>query len=632
MEEFNNVVNLYKNNFLQYASYVIKERALPYITDGLKPVQRRILHSLVEVDDSKFHKVANIIGHTMKYHPHGDAAIGDALVVLANKDYFIEKQGNFGNLLTGDSASAPRYIECRLTPLAKDVLYNKEVTKFVDSYDGRSQEPVFFPCKIPYILLHGAEGIAVGLATKILPHNFNEVLEAQIACLNEEPFTLYPDFFQGGLMDISEYDDGKGKAKVRAKIDKRNNKTLVIKEVPYGVTSEKLISSIEDAIRKNKVKISSISDFTTEKIEIELTTQRGITADEVLDRLYAYTDCEINIHANMNIIVNKLPKTMTVTEIIEISTKNLVEVLKAELRIKIKKFSDRLHLKTLEQIFIGNKLYKNIEDSETYESAIETTFKSIKKYAKKLLEREIEPEDIEKLLEIPIKRIAKFDIEKSKDEITELKQKIKTEQNHLLSIKRYTISFLKGLIKKYGDSYKRKTRIISFETVNARDLKDKDSKVYYDRANGFIGTKVKGDSIIECSSFAKILIISNTGTLRVIPVSEKEFCDKLVYFGQVDKDIVFNTLSRNKKTKSCHVKRFKVEKFILNKEYAFLDEGHRLECFTFRDKMTFKLEYLMKIKDKLDVEEFSFADYPIRGPLNKSLIVGTRKVLKMSLK
>ncbi len=628
------VENIYKKNFLEYASYVIIDRALPDATDGLKPVQRRILYSLYQMDDSRFHKVANVIGNTMKFHPHGDASIGDALVVLANKNYFIDRQGNFGNILTGDSASAARYIECRLTPLAKEVMFDDEITQFVDSYDGRNKEPVLFPCKIPYVLLHGAEGIAVGMATKVLTHNFNEVLNAQISYINGEEFKLYPDFFHGGIMDVSEYQDGAGKVKVRAKIEKKNPKTLVIRELPFGVTSERLIASVEDAIRDNKVKVASITDYTTEFIEIELTAQRGVTSDEIIDHLYAYTDCEISLQSSMNMIVDGLPRTMTVTEIIHRSTDNLIKILKAELQIKIQKLSDKLRTKTLEQIFIENKLYKNIENCESYDAAKERIKHDLIPYVKGW-EKAVSVEEIEALLEIPIKKIAKFDIKKNQEEIEDFKKKIATEQGHLNSIKRYTISFLKHLITKYGGIYPRKTQIASFEIITARDLRDNDTKLFYDRATGYIGTKVKADAKIECSSFDKILLITQKGVVKVVPVQDiqdKFFCDKLVHFGVIDKTQIFNAVYRDKKSGACYAKRFKVEQFIQNKEYEFLDEGERLEGFTTRNDMSLKVEYERQSQDKPSVEIIDFETFPVRGPQNRGTRVGTRKILKLEIK
>jgi topoisomerase-4 subunit A len=622
---------LLDKNFLEYASYVIKERAIPELLDGLKPVQRRILHSLWEMDDGKLHKVANVIGHTMRYHPHGDASIGDALVVLANKEYFIDKQGNYGNILTGDPSSAPRYIECRLTDLARDTLFNPEITNFADSYDGRNREPLCFPCKIPYVLLQGAEGIAVGMATKILPHNFCETLNAQIAYLEEKKFKLFPDFYQGGIMDVSEYQDGVGKIRARAKIRVKNHKTLVVHELPFGVTSEQLIASVEDAIRKNKIKVTSIHDYTAENIEIEMITQKGVDAEEILPRLYAHTDCEVSISSNMTLIADSTPKIFTVTEVLKLCTENVLEILKAELKIKIQHLKDKLHQRSLEQIFIEKKLYRHLETSDSYEEAKTLILKGIQTYVK-AWNREVTEEDLEKLLEIPIKKISKYDMEKNRSEIEELHQKIKVEEGHLLQIKRYTISFLKNLLKKYGDRYPRKTKIEGFEEVSVRDFKDKDTKVFFDKKTGYIGTKVKGDVRLDCSSFDKILLIQKNGNFIVLPPPEKLFCDKLAFFGIADKEQVFNLLSRDKKNKACYVKRFKIGGFIQNKEYDFLDEDHKLEAFTSRTNMGFEIEFESLIQGKLATEKFNFDDFPVRGPSNRGTRISTRGIFKMEIK
>ena len=356
------VDKLYDQNFLEYASYVIKDRAIPDVDDGLKPVQRRILHSLAEVDDGKFHKVANIVGNTMKYHPHGDQSIEGALIVLAQKDYLIEKQGNFGNIFTGDEASAARYIECRLTDLARDVLFNKSITEYVDTYDSRNKEPVVFPAKIPLLLILGTEGIAVGMSTKILPHNFCEVLEAQIAVLKGKKFKLYPDFPTGGQMDVSDYNDGNGKILIRAVLDTKDPKRIVVRELPYGYTSESLITSMEDASKKGKLKISSISDFTTEGVEIDIHLARGVQSKDTVDALYAFTGCENSISASMLAIKDERPHIMNVTEVVKHNTDKLLDVLKAELKLEERELGDKLHAKTLEQIFIENRIYKEIEE------------------------------------------------------------------------------------------------------------------------------------------------------------------------------------------------------------------------------------------------------------------------------
>lgn len=627
MDSLLHAENLFESNFLEYASYVIKDRAIPELLDGLKPVQRRILHTLAELDDGRFHKVANVIGHCMRYHPHGDAAIGDALVVLANKDYFIDKQGNFGNLFTGDVASASRYIECRLTPLAKEVLFHDALTQWVDSYDGRNKEPVKLPCKIPYLLLHGAEGIAVGMSTKILPHNFNEVLEAQIAYLQDHEFKLYPDFPQGGLMDPSEYDDGRGKVRVRAKIDAINNKTLHIKELPFGITTESLLNSVEDAIRKNRIKVTSIRDYTAEHVELELQTQKGVYSEEVLPRLFAYTDCEVSVSSNIIAIDSGLPHILTVSEIIRRSTDELVEILKKEINHRLGLLNDQVFKKSLEQIFIENKHYKKLETSEDLLSAKAEILKVLKKYEESL-NREIVAEDIDKLIEIPIRRIAKFDIDKNQKDLLELREKIESENKNLAKIKQYTISFLKDLIKKYGKLYPRKTQITNFDSIHAKDLNDIDTKVYYDKVSGFIGTKVKGDQRLDCSSFDKLLLVSAKGSFSVVPIPEKLFCEKLLFFGVVNKDQIFSVLSKDKKNKAAYVKRFKVEKFLQNKEYVFLDKGHKLESLLTDNDNSKKVELVFDHIQKglPDKEVLSLDSIPVKLATNKGLKISVRQV------
>ncbi|HOV62884.1 MAG TPA: DNA topoisomerase IV subunit A, partial [Spirochaetia bacterium] len=448
--------NLFDQNFLEYASYVIKDRAIPDLEDGLKPVQRRILHSLFEMDDGKFHKVANVVGHCMQYHPHGDASIYSALVVLANKDLFIEKQGNFGNIFTGDEASAPRYIECRILPLAKEVLYRPEITTYEDSYDGRNKEPVTFPAKIPVVLIQGAEGIAVGMSTKILPHNFNEVLKAVIASLKGEKFQLYPDFPTGGFVDVSEYQDGMGRVKVRAKLDTKDPKKIVIRELPFGSTTESLIKSIEAAARKNRLKIAGISDFTTANVEIEIKLARGVYSQEVVDALYAFTECESSISVNLLVIRDGKPVEMTVSEVIAYHAKRLVEILTAELKIEEQELKDRLHARTLEQIFIEERIYKKIEQMDTQEKVTSAVRKGLQPFAPQI-KREVTDDDIERLLKIPIRRISLYDINKAKKEIEEIKVRLKEIAYHLKHITDYAVSFLDGLIANNGKRFPRKT-------------------------------------------------------------------------------------------------------------------------------------------------------------------------------
>ncbi|MDC7241883.1 MAG: DNA topoisomerase IV subunit A, partial [Spirochaetales bacterium] len=413
------VNKLFQTNFIEYASYVIKDRAIPHLNDGLKPVQRRILQSLFDVDDGKFNKVANVVGHCMQYHPHGDASIYGALVNLANKDMFIDKQGNFGNIYTGDPASAARYIECRLLPLAKEVLYNPEITDFEDSYDGRRKEPITFPAKIPLILIQGAEGIAVGMSTKILPHNFVEVLQAERSFLMDEPFELYPDFPTGGLVDVSEYREGNGKVLSRAKLDTKDLKKITIRELPFGTTTETLLASVEAAARKNKIKIGGITDFTTDKVEIEIKLPRGVHTKDVLDGLYAFTDCEVSLSVNLLVIgPDTKPVVMTIPEIIKYHAGQLINVLKKELKLEEGQLLDKLHARTLERIFIEERIYKAIEQMKSPEAITLAVRDGFTPFMNEI-KRDIEEEDIERLLKIPIRRISLYDINKMKKEMDE---------------------------------------------------------------------------------------------------------------------------------------------------------------------------------------------------------------------
>ena len=432
------VDKLYESNYLEYASYVIKDRAIPDVDDGLKPVQRRILHSLAEVDDGKFHKVANVVGNTMKYHPHGDQSIEGALIVLAQKDYLIEKQGNFGNIFTGDEASAARYIECRLTDLARDVLLNKAITEYVDTYDSRNKEPVVFPAKIPLLLILGTEGIAVGMSTRILPHNFCEVLEAQITVLKGKRFKLYPDFPTGGQIDVSEYNDGNGKVLTRAVLDTKDPKRIILRELPNGFTSESLITSIEDASKKGKLKISSIADYTTEAVEIDIHLARGVQSKDTVDALYAFTGCESSTTASLLAIKDDRPHIMNVTEVVKHSTDKLLEILKAELKLEERELSDRLHAKTLEQIFIENRIYKEIEEQETSEDVNQSVIDGLKPFAK-VIKREVTDEDVATLLRIPIRRISLYDINKAQEEMVEIRKRLRQVRQHLKTLKDYAI-------------------------------------------------------------------------------------------------------------------------------------------------------------------------------------------------
>ncbi|MFW5801633.1 MAG: DNA topoisomerase IV subunit A, partial [Spirochaeta sp.] len=457
---------LFKHNFLHYASYVIKERAIPHVDDGLKPVQRRIMHSLFEVDDGKFHKVANIVGHCMKYHPHGDASIYEALVNISNRDILIDKQGNFGNIITGDQASAARYIECRATPFGKAILYNPALTVFEPSYDGRNKEPVVFPAKIPLILVQGAEGIAVGMSTKILPHNLGEVVRAVQARLQGERIELYPDFAGGGLIDVSDYQDGHGKVLTRALLDTTDPKRIVIREIPFGTTTESLIASIENAARKGKLKIASIDDYTGEQVEIEIKLPKGVYTKDLVDQLFAYTDCEYSISVNLLVIHEGKPVSMTVQEIIEHHARRLVHILTEELKNEQRNLLDQLHARTLEQIFVEERIYKRIETEKTQQGVIATVKKGFEPFHAQI-KREVTTEDVERLLRIPIRRISLYDIQKAKHEMQQIRDRLKEIAGHLKSITAYAVGYLEDLLKKAPVDLKRRTRITSFDKIEA---------------------------------------------------------------------------------------------------------------------------------------------------------------------
>jgi topoisomerase-4 subunit A len=578
----NHLEPLMQQNFLEYASYVIVDRAIPDIRDGCKPVQRRILHTLFANEDGKFHKVANIIGEAMKLHPHGDASIGDALVVLANKEYFIEKQGNFGNVVTGHAAAAARYIECRLTPLARQTLFNDALTTFQNSYDGRRQEPTVLPAKLPVVLLLGTEGIAVGMATKILPHNFNELLEAQIAILKKERFVLYPDFIHGGAIDIAEYDDGRGKVKVRANIESVGDKKVVIREIPYSTTTESVIASIESAIQRDKVKISSINDFTTDKVEIELTLARGTYADEVIPQLYAYTDCEVSISSNIVVIKNRHPVEVGVSEVLYALTERLREQIKAEIEHELHNLEERRHWLTLEQVFIENRIYKRIESADTAEKVVAEVTRGMQAYAN-LFVRPMDDKDIDRLLEIRIRRISAYDIAKFRRDIDGIVADIKACNTRLKSLTKTTIDYLRSLIKGYGKSYPRKTKIETFEVIDRKKVARQNIKLSYEPDTGFFGTDVKGPEYqMVVSEYDLILAISEGGTFRVMTAQSKVLLGKVLYLALFDAERgeTFTMVYRDSK-RNAFGKKFEIKKFVRNREYRIVsDKGGKIEFLT----------------------------------------------------
>ncbi|MFA6567727.1 MAG: DNA topoisomerase IV subunit A [Victivallales bacterium] len=611
-------------NFLEYASYVIKDRAIPDVDDGLKPVQRRILWSLKRLDDGKFHKVANVVGHTMQYHPHGDASIYEALVVVANKEYFIDRQGNFGNIFTGDVASAARYIECRLNSLAKEVLFNNDITEFVDSYDGRNREPVSLPVKIPALLMLGADGIAVGMSTKILSHNFNELIEAQIAILRGEKFTVYPDFIQGGLMDVTDYNEGNGRIVLRAKIEK-NGRKLIIREIPAVTNTEKLIASIENAVRKNKIKVSSINDYTGEKIEIEVTPARGYDTDKALNALYAYTDCSVSVSASLIVIADNKPVKMSVSEVLHRNTGKLVEYLRRELEIELGKLNDSFHDKTLAQIFIENRIYKRIEKCETYEKVLKEVHAGLEPF-RHMLKRDVTDADIEKLLAIPIRRISLFDINKNKKDIDDIVLQIEEVQKNLKRMKAYAIKYLKGLLDKYGKDYPRHTEIETFDKIDVRKVALNNIKVGWDRKNGFIGTSVKSDDTVTCNEYDRLLCIERNGKYKVIAIPDKMFVGRLVYFCKYDKSLVFNIVYKDRKTDFSYAKRTVISKFITDKEYNIAPDGCKIDLINTRPNYVYECVFEPKLHQKQKSGTLDFSKIGMRTPQSRGFSIANKKI------
>lgn len=637
------IKTLFDRNFIEYASYVIKDRAIPDLEDGLKPVQRRILHSLFEMDDGKFHKVANVVGHCMKYHPHGDASIGSALVVLANKDLFIDKQGNFGNIFTGDEASAARYIECRATPLAKELLYNPKLTPMVDSYDGRNKEPVVFPAKIPVVLVLGAEGIAVGMSTRILPHNIVEVLEAEKACLGGKKFKLYPDFPTGGLMDVSDYRDGNGKVVVRAKLDVSDPKRILIRELPYGSTTESLIASIEAAAKAGRIKIQSISDFTTENVEIEIKLARGVYSEETVNALYAFTECEQAISVNLLVIKDGMPTIMTVTEVIEYHSKQLITILTKELELERSELLDKVHLRTLERIFIEERIYKAIEEMKTAETVQKAVIDGFKPFMKEIGKRGVSPEDVEHLLKIPIRRISLYDINKAKAELKEIKARIAEIEGHLKNITAYATAFLDGIITKIKANEelgrgKRKTKVESFNKIDVKEVVKKDLELRYDAETGYLGTSVTaGITVAQVSPFDRILVLRNNGTYSVIDLPEKVFVGEHAWWiGIADKEelskTVFSVIYKEAETGYPYIKRCVIEGWIMNKEYTLVPEGSIVLHVDTREKGSLVVTYVPKPRLKVTREPITLQEYLVKGLKAGGVRIAAKEVEKVEVK
>jgi topoisomerase-4 subunit A len=571
---------LMREHFVDYASYFILDRAIPDLRDGLKPVQRRLLHTLFTMNDGRYHKVASVVGETMKLHPHGDSAIADALVVLANKDYFIDRQGNFGDPMTGQPAAASRYIEARLTPLALETLFNPNLTEFVPSYDGRNEEPVCLPAKLPVVLMLGTEGIAVGMATKILPHNLPELWQAQIDLLNDEPIELYPDFLQGGLMDVSAYDDGRGKIEVRAKLETRDDKHIVIRFFNDTATTESLIASIEAATQRGRLKVASIDDFTAEQVEIELTLPRGITADEVIPQLYAYTDCSVSVSSNLNVVRDRRPELLSVSDVLRALTEQLRQQLKAELAFERERLLDKQHWLTLEQIFVEKRVYKKIERARTDEAVRTGVWDGMHEH-EALFVRPMADEDVKRLLEIRIRRISLFDIEKNKKDLQDIAKGIKDCDRKLKNLKKTTIDYVKGLLEKYGEQYPRRTEIAQIEAVDKKAVARQNIKLSYDPDTGYFGRDVRGEKFkLGVSEFDLILAIAKDGGYRIMPPPDRMLFDaKLLYCAVFDPEQPedFVVVYRDK-DRMCFGKRVTIEKFVRNREYKLIrDKAGRVD-------------------------------------------------------
>ena len=633
-----NAKDLFRQNFIEYASYVIKDRAIPDIEDGLKPVQRRILHTMIEMDDGRFNKVANVVGSTMHYHPHGDQSIYTALVNLANCDLFIDKQGNYGNFMTGDGPAAARYIECRLLPFAKKVLYNPEITEYVESYDGRNKEPVVFPAKIPVVLIQGTEGIAVGMSTKILPHNAHEVIDAQIAAIKGESFELYPDFPGGGIMDVSDYQDGLGSVAVRAKLDTSNAKKIIIEELPFGVDSEKMIRSIEDAIKKGRLKIQSVNDFTADSVNIEISLAKGTYTKDIVDALYAYTLCEQKISVNCLVIRDKLPHVCTVSDVIRYHADHILEVSKKELEVQRGHLFDKLHTRTLERIFIEERIYKRIEQKRTQEAVEQAIRTGFEPYRDQLV-RDITDEDIDRLLKIPIRRISLFDIEKNHQEIDQINADIKQVDYDLTHLDEYSIKTLNGIKADLdAETHRRKTVIADFNMVDVRDVAKRDLDLRYDGDTGYLGTNVKtGTPLFKVSEFDKILIVQKNGTYYCSNVSDRLFVGKDInYCGLADKDaledIVFTVIYLDKKTKVTYIKRCKLSGFIMNKPYELLPDPDNNSLKKLSVLPNAEVTVTYKGPSRIKESTFLFSDYLVKGAKAGGVTITKKEIASIRIK
>jgi topoisomerase-4 subunit A len=640
------VDDMYGDWFLDYASYVILERAVPHADDGLKPVQRRILHSMKELEDGRYNKVANVIGNTMKYHPHGDASIGDAMIQLGQKDLLIDMQGNWGNLLTGDSAAAPRYIEARLTPFALEVIFSPKVTSWASSYDGRNKEPITFPVKFPLLLAQGAEGIAVGLSTKILPHNFNEIIEALIAALRKNPINLLPDFHQGGIADCTDYNGGArgGRVRVRARIEKVKKHLLKVTEIPFGTTTTSLIDSVLSANDKSKIKISKIEDNTAEFVEILIHLPSTVGADEILPALYAFTDCEVSLAPNACVIQNNQPQFLSVNDLIKSAaflTKNLLQ---EELEIKLSELQEKWHFSSLEKIFIEKRIYRDIEKEETWKGVIAAVDKGLKPYIK-IFHREITEDDILRLLEIRIKRISKFDTFRADELIKGIEEEIEEVKGHLNQITKYTIRYFKELMKKYGKGRERKTELsvneqgelIAFDKIVASKVIVASETLYINRKDGFAGFSLKKDEAIEkCSDLDDVIVIGKDGVMKVMKIADKMFVGKnpmRVSIFRRDDPKVYNIVYRDGQSGRLYAKKFKIGGVTRDKEYPLFKSHskNRIFYFSVHDTESKNSRVLVHIDPDLKrvrekIIEFDFSWIELQGRSVKGSTLTAHKV------
>ena len=637
------VGGMYKEWFLDYASYVILERAVPDLMDGLKPVQRRILHSMFDLEDGRYNKVANIVGHTMQYHPHGDASISDAIVQVGQKELLIDMQGNWGNIYTGDRAAASRYIEARLSKFALEVVFNPKTTNWQLSYDGRKKEPIHLPVKFPLLLAQGAEGIAVGLSTKILPHNFNELIDGSVKYLKGRSFKLFPDFQTGGSIDVSNYNDGNrgGRVKVRATVEKYDKNTIIIKEIPYGTTTASLIESIIKASEKGKVKIKKIEDNTSAEVEILVYLPSGASIQKTIDSLFAFTQCEVSISPLCCVISDNKPQFLGVRDILKISTDNTKDLLKKELEIQLNELENQWHSISLERIFIENRIYRDIEEKTTWDEVLSTIDSGLEPFKSKL-KKDVTVDDIKKLTEIPIRKISKFDLDKVKDKLDSIEVNIEEVKNNLNHLVDYTIQYFTHLKKHYGKDRKRKTKVDEFDELDKKTISIKNYKLYVNKAEGFVGTSLKKDEFVcDCSDLDDVIVFTSDGIMKVVKVDSKLFVGRDILhvslFNSKSKETVYNLIYRDGKNGTSYMKRFKVSGVIRDKDYNLTQGKEGSEVLYFsensKDEADIVTVYLRKRASLKKYKwEVDFADLTTKGRDSKGNIVTKYNVRKISYK